>query len=259
MRKGKFYRRLKRIGLAVRPPILIGVIVVLAVTLFRILWWVIEQLAGAAVVAFVKPYATQFLAWLSEALPTYLNWVVNHPGSSSAIFFFLTLSAVTIKTYIETRSPTGLTPLLPFNPKRPYGNLIGAIIHNNTGDDLVNCRCHLHRVRILKSKKWVNAEYQLPQELHWRSELIDFIRERINIDSGNIGYIVVAAMDGQNKSARFKVKEISDDYFELQKGKYEAEIILGGNRRDNSTVTMNFWLEIVYDDANLLSVSDINW
>lgn len=258
MGNGKFYRRLKRIGLALRPPILVGVIVVLAVALLRFLWWVIEQLAGDAVVTFVKPYVTQFLAWLSEVLPASLNWVVNHPGSSSAIFFFLILSVVTIKTYIETRTPAGLTPLLPFNPKRPYGNLIGAIIHNNTGDDLVNCRCHLQRVRILKNKKWLDAEYRLPQELYWRSELTDFIRDRINIDSGNIGYIVVAAMGGQNKSARFKVKEISDDYFELQKGKYEAEIIFGGNRRDNSTVTMNFWIEIVYDDVSLLSIGDIS-
>lgn len=258
MGKGKFYRRLQHIGRSLRLPILVGVIFALGVAFIRFLWWVIEQLVGEVVVTVVKPYLTKLLDWLSNILPESMNWVVNHPVYSSIVFFFLVLSVVTIKTYLETRDPAGFVPLLPFDPKRPYGNLIGAIIHNNTGDDLVNCRCHINKVRVLKNKNWVEVEYRLPQELHWRSELTDFIRDRISIDSGNVGCIVVAAMDGQNKSARFKVKEISDDFFEFSKGKYQAEIIFGGNRRDNSTITMNFWIEIVYDDINLLSIGDLS-
>ena len=257
MRKGKFTRRLSHIGSFLRPPVLISGITILVVYILSFIWWVIEQLAGDTVVAFVKPHVTQLFNWFSKVFPTYGSWIVTHPGSFSAILFFLILSVVTIKAYFETRAPVGLSPLLPFNPKLPSGNLIGAILHNNTGDDLINCRCHLHKVRILKNKKWVDAEYRLPQELHWRSELRDYIRDRIDIDSGNIGYVIVAAMDEDNKSAKFKVKEISENYFELQKGKYEAEIIFGGNRRDNSTITMNFWIEIDYNDIDLLSISDI--
>ena len=255
---GRFHRRLRRISAALRIPLLVGAIASLLATILAIVWWALEQLAGDAIARLLQPLTSQLLSSIPRLLPPLTAWAVQHPAEVSAILFFMIATIVILRAYAESRPLKGLSPILPFNPDRPYGNLVGAIIHNNTGEDLLNCRCHALAVTTITDRKWLDRGFRLPQELHWNTELKDFVRERVEIPSGTSARVILAALDGQNRAARIKVTEISDDYFEIPHGRHEAEIVFGGNHRDGTTVTQTFWIELEFRPPASLSVHRIH-
>jgi len=236
-----FDRRVRHIAAALRLPLVLGAVVSAAAGVISVLVWVFEQVVGDAVSTLLRPYVAQLQTSARSLFPPLLVWVIDHPIQAAAILFVLVLSTVTVRAYAESRPLKGLTAIRPFNPNRPYGNLVGAIIHNNTGEDLLNCRCHLIQVRALKSGKWVDTDYRLPQELHWHTELRDLAAERIEIPSGTSACVIIAALDHENRAARYKVTRISDDYFEIPPGTHEAEIVFGANRLNNTSATQTFW------------------
>jgi hypothetical protein len=202
----------------------------------------IDRYFGSPVLEFLENFWGNNASGLLQSVTI---WTLNNLITSAIVIFLLTSSVILVLAYLDTRPPKGLQPLQPFFSSQVEGGIVGAIINNNTGDDLINCRCHLHKVRIKKNRKWLSVSFphSLPQELRWHLELGGSIKgERINIDSGNIGKSILAA------TRRFKVIEISDDYYILpESGEYEAEVVFGANRRDDSTITLRFWIEFMFD------------
>jgi hypothetical protein len=148
MRPKRAYRRLKKIKNGIIRIIWAPISVIL-LWLATIVWDEISsRYVGSPIV--IAAEKTNNLI-----LPIVGNWIFNHPELSAFIFMCLVISFVVVLAYWTTRDPKDI-----YTSKDTKRN-DGVSIHNDSGDDLINCTLYLTGINNLKVDPEVEVGYEL--------------------------------------------------------------------------------------------------
>jgi len=119
-----------------------GIIQIIWLPVLGLLLWVVYVVWGEISSKYVGyPIVNTAEKILTSIFPIVGNWIFNHPDLFAFILMCLTVSIVTVLVFWETRDPKGISA------SKDEKRIDGVSIHNNSGDDLINCLLYLSSLR----------------------------------------------------------------------------------------------------------------
>ena len=131
-----------------------GIIRAIWVSISAVLLWISTVVWDEISSRYVgNPIVIKAEKTINLILPIVGNWIFKRPESSAFIFMCLVISFVVILAYWTTRDSKGIYTSADI--KRSDG----VSIHNDSGDDLINCNLYLVGVNDLKIDPEVEVGY----------------------------------------------------------------------------------------------------
>jgi hypothetical protein len=160
MGKRRTYNRIKKITSGIYRYFWILIVVPVWEVFKNIIEWAWGEYASKLLGDKVVNVMQSMFDRIGDLVPKFGLWISNHPGSTSAIWFFLVLSIVLIMIYRDTRDPHGInvdrTVLLVVSGT--YRDSGFAII-NNSGNDLQSCTLYVSSIDNHKIDKKYRNDY----------------------------------------------------------------------------------------------------